>query len=169
MLRRTTLVVFVLAGLLLAVVGTALGTPSTPGAFTVETAFGPLVDRPLDVNMRFDNGSKVKLDTKGPVEVAVQRIQVAPNATFGWHSHPGPTIVTVLSGTLSFYHAEDCTDRTNYGPGTSFSNLPDEIHLARNESTTTTLVVYASYFVPVGTSPGGIRINQPSPGAGCPE
>lgn len=169
MLRRTTLVVIVLAGLLATVVGTALGTPSTPGAFTVETAFGPLVDRPLDVNMRFDNGSKVKLATKGPVEVAVQRIEVTPNATFGWHSHPGPTIVTVLSGTLTLYHAEHCTAGIDYGPGTSFSNLPDEIHLARNNSLTQNLVIYASYFVPVGTSPGGIRINQPSPGDECPQ
>ena len=167
MLRRITLAVAVLVILLAVAVGTALGTPSS--GVSAETAFGPLVDRPLDVNMRFDNGSKVKLDTKGPVEVAVQRIVAVPGATFGWHSHPGPTIVTVLSGTLSFYHAEDCTHRTDYTAGTSFSNLPHEIHLARNESTTTTLVVYASYFVPVGTSPAGLRINQPSPGAGCPQ
>ena len=170
MLRRTTLVIVALAALLATVVGTALGTPASsptsPPTLTADTARGPLVDRPLDVNMRFDDGSKVKLDTKGPIEVAVQRIVAQPGATFGWHSHPGPTIVTVRSGALSFYHAEDCTHRIEYTAGQSFTNLPSEIHLARNEGSVD-LVVYASYFVPAGTT--GLRIDQPSPGAECPQ
>jgi quercetin dioxygenase-like cupin family protein len=167
MFRRTILVVIVLAGLLAAAVGTALGTD--PSGVSAETARGPLVDRPLDVSMEFENGTKseVELKTKGPIEVAVQRIVAVPGATFGWHSHPGPTIVTVLSGTLTFYHAEACTVAIHYGPGQSFSNLPDEIHLARNDGSVD-LVVYASYFVPVRTPPVALRIDQPSPGAECP-
>src|SRR5688572_3336865 len=118
MLRRTILVVTVLAGLMTVAVGNALGTPpsspTTPPTLTAETARGPLVDRPLDVNWHFAAGSKIKLQSQGPMEQAVQRIVAQPGATFGWHSHPGPTIVTVFSGTLSFYHAEDCTHRINY-------------------------------------------------------
>jgi quercetin dioxygenase-like cupin family protein len=165
MLRRTTLVLIVLAGLLTVVVGIALGTTSSP--LTVEQARGPLVDRPLDVNMNFKDGSKVKLKTKGAIDVAVQRIAVDPLETFGWHSHPGPTIVTVKSGTLTLYHADDCTNGINYTAGQSFSNLPDEIHLARNNSTTQELVIFASYFVPSTTT--GLRIDQPSPGVECPQ
>jgi quercetin dioxygenase-like cupin family protein len=165
MFRRTTLVLIVLAGLLTAVVGTALGTPSSP--LTVEQARGPLVDRALDVSMDFENGSEVELKTKGPIDVAVQRIAVDPEETFGWHSHPGPTIVTVLRGTLTLYHADNCTVGIDYMAGQSFSNLPHEIHLARNNSTTEELVVYASYFVPSTT--GALRINQPSPGVECPQ
>ena len=164
MLRRTTLAVAVVVILLAVAVGTALGTAGS--GVSAETARGPLVDRPLDINWHFGPGSKVKLQAQGPMEQAVQRIVAVPGATFGWHSHPGPTIVTVLSGTLSFYHAEDCTHRTNYTAGQSFSNLPDEIHLARNEGAVD-LVVYATYFVPVGTGP--LRIDRPSPGAGCPQ
>ena len=163
MLRRTSLAVVVLVILLAAAVSTALGTGAS--GVTAETARGPLVDRPLDVNWHFGPGSKVKLQTSGPMEQAVQRIVAIPGATFGWHSHPGPTIVTVLSGTLSFYHAEECTHRINYTAGQSFSNMPDEIHLARNEGTVD-LVIYATYYVPVGT--GALRIDQPSPGADCP-
>jgi quercetin dioxygenase-like cupin family protein len=166
MLRRTTLVIVVLAVLLAFAVGTVFGTMSS--GVTAETARGPLVDRPLHVNMQFGGPqSRVKLQTKGSIEVAVQRIVAVPGATFGWHSHPGPTIVTVLSGTLSFYHAEDCTNRINYTAGQSFSNLPDEIHLARNEGTVP-LVVYASYFVPLRSPALPLRIDQPSPGAECP-
>lgn len=167
MLRRTTLVAIVVVGLLVAVVGTALATMSS--GVSAETARGPLVDRPLNVNQHFnDPGVWVKLHTKGPIEVAYQRIVAVPGATFGWHSHPGPTIVTVLSGTLSFYHAEDCTHRINYTAGQSFSNLPDEIHLARNEGSVD-LVVYASYYLPLTSPPTPLRMDQPSPGAGCPQ
>jgi quercetin dioxygenase-like cupin family protein len=165
MLRKTTLVLIALAGLLAGAIGTAIGTPFSP--LTVETARGPLVDRPLDVNLQFEDGSRVKLKTKGPIEVAVQRIVANPGETFGWHTHPGPTIVTVLSGTLTLYHAEDCTEGIDYTAGESFSNLPHEIHLARNEGSVD-LVIYASYFVPVTTPPVLLRIDQPSPGAECP-
>ena len=164
MLRRTFLAVTVIAALLAIAVGTVFATGSS--GVTAETARGPLVDRPLDVNWHFAAGSKIKLQSQGPMEQAVQRIVAVPGATFGWHSHPGPTIVTVLSGTMSFYHAEDCTHRINYTAGQSFSNLPDEIHLARNEGSVD-LVVYATYYVPVGT--GALRIDQPSPGPGCPQ
>jgi len=167
MIRRTMLVATVgLVALGVGLIGNALAT--TPSLFTAETARGPLVDRPLDVNWKFAPESKVKLQTQGPIEVAVQRVVVAPGGTLGWHSHPGPTLVTILSGTMSFYHAEDCTMEVEYRAGQSFSNLPDEIHLARNEGTVD-LVIYASYFVPAQTPPVALRIDQPSPGPGCPQ
>ena len=168
MLRKIVFILVGMALLGLGAVGGALATPSRD--VSAETARGPLVDRPLDVSMEFENGAKaeVELKTKGPIEIANQRIVAAPGATFGWHTHPGPTIVTVLSGTLSFYHAEHCTEEIEYDAGDSFSNLPHEIHLARNE-TTQTVVIYASYFVPARTPPVALRIDQPSPGAGCPQ
>ncbi len=165
MVRRTFLLVVALAALLTASSGIAFGTGAS--GFTVETARGPLVDRPLDVNMHFAPGVWVKLRTKGPIEVAYQRIVIAPGGTLGWHSHPGPTVVTVFGGTLSFYHAEDCTHRIGYAAGQSFSNLPDEIHLARNEGSAD-VVLYASYYVPLTSPVTPLRIDQPSPGADCP-
>ena len=166
MLRRTVLAVTVMAVLLAVAVGTVVATGSS--GVTAETARGPLVDRPLQVNWHFAAGSKIKLQSQGPMEQAVQRIVAVPGATFGWHSHPGPTIVTVLTGTLSFYHAEDCMHRIDYTAGQSFSNLPDEIHLARNEGSVD-LVVYATYFVPLTSPPLPLRIDQPSPGQDCPQ
>ena len=129
---------------------------------------GPLVDRPLDVNWHFAPGVKVKLQTQGPIEVAYQRITIPPGGTLGWHSHPGPTVVTVFQGTLSFHHAEQCTQEIEYATGQSFSNMPDEIHLARNEGTQP-VVVFASYYLQQSSPPPPLRIDQPSPGAGCPE
>jgi quercetin dioxygenase-like cupin family protein len=164
MIRRSMLVAIVgLVALGVGLIGNALATPAS--LFTAETARGPLVDRPLDVNWRFGPENKVKLQTQGAVEIAAQRVVIQPGGTLGWHSHPGPTLVTILSGTMSFYHAEHCTMEIEYGPGQSFSNLPDEIHMARNEGSEV-LVIYASYFVPAGTPL--LRIDQPSPGPECP-
>ena len=166
MFRRTVVMAIVgLVALGVGLIGNALAT--TASLFTAETARGPLVDRPLDVNWRFGPENRVKLQTQGPVEIAAQRIVIQPGGTLGWHSHPGPTVVTILRGTMSFYHAEHCTMEIEYAPGQSFSNMPDEIHMARNEGEVE-LVVYASYFVPAGTPPVALRIDQPSPGPECP-
>jgi hypothetical protein len=42
------------------------------------------------------------------------------------------------------------------------------VHLARNEGTET-VVFFATYFIPRMTPALPIRIDQPSPGAGCPQ
>ena len=166
MIRRTVVMAIVgLVALGVGLIGNALAT--TASLFTAETARGPLVDRTLDVNWRFGPENRVKLQTQGPVEIAAQRIVIQPGGTLGWHSHPGPTVVTILRGTMSFYHAEDCTMEIEYAQGQSFSNMPDEIHMARNEGDVE-LVVYASYFVSAGTPPVALRIDQPSPGPECP-
>lgn len=166
MLRRTLLVLFGVTLVGTALVGAALATPSS--GVTAETARGEF-DRPLDVNMSFDSAgkTKVKIKTKGRIELATQRVVAVPGATFGWHNHPGPTVVVVLKGTLTLYHDEDCTNGIDYGPGTSFHQTPDEIHLARNEGTEE-LVIFASYFVPKTTPPIALRNDKPSPGPECP-
>jgi quercetin dioxygenase-like cupin family protein len=165
-MRRRMVTLIGLGALLGLIAGSALATP--PAGVSAETARGPIVDRALAVNWKFDPGVGIKLQSKGPIELAYQRIVAEPGATFGWHTHPGPTLVTILRGTMSFYSAEDCNQRIEYGTGTSFSNLPDEVHLARNEGAEP-LVVYAIYFVPVTTPRLPLRIDQPSPGPECPQ
>jgi quercetin dioxygenase-like cupin family protein len=167
-MRRRISVLVAVGAVLGLIGGAALATPVTNAS--AETAMGLLVDRPLDANMDFENGTnaEVELRTKGDVKVAFQRITIGEGGTLGWHSHPGPTVVTVFQGTLSFYHAEDCTQEIEYATGQSFSNLPHEIHLARNEGAGN-VVLFAVYFVPSSiTTPPQLRINQPSPGPGCP-
>lgn len=165
-LRRTTFIVIGVAALVAGIFGIAGGTPSG-GVTVTEIARGPFVDRPLDANLNFDPGTKLKINSKGDLEQAVQRVVATPGATFGWHTHPGLTMVTIKSGTLTLYHAEDCTNGTDYGAGTSFSNLSSEVHLARNNGATD-LVVFAVYLVPARTPALPLRTDQPLPGASCP-
>jgi quercetin dioxygenase-like cupin family protein len=146
------------------VVSTALGTPAS--GVTAETARGPVAQ--LKIHGKFDNGAQVKLQTKGDIEFITQRIVAAPGATFGWHSHPGENVNVVLRGAITLYHDEACTQGTTYGPGSTFTTSPDEVHLAHNESGEE-LVLFATYFAPHSSPPVPVRIDQASPGAACPQ
>src|SRR5262249_32629016 len=76
---------------------------------------------------------------------------IAPGGTFGWHSHPGPSLVIVKSGTLTVYHAPDCTPE-EFGPGSplgsTFVDQGHDLHMVRNNSTTDVADVYVVSFVP---------------------
>jgi len=60
---------------------------------------------------------KIRISAKGATDVHIIENIIAPGGTFGWHSHPGPSLVIVKSGTLSVYHAPDCSSPENFGPG----------------------------------------------------
>jgi hypothetical protein len=50
---------------------------------------------------------------RGGMDVHVQHVRLAPGTDTGWHTHPGPAIVTVVSGALTY---EDACKRATYGP-----------------------------------------------------
>jgi quercetin dioxygenase-like cupin family protein len=126
--------------------------PSPPPTLTAETARGTFAE-PLNVNTKLANGARVKLKTKGPVELITQRIVAQPGAMFGWQRHPGENINVVLQGTLTLYHDEDCANGVAYPAGSAFPTHPDHVHLARNVSETDTLTFFAPSFAPETTPP----------------
>ena len=72
--------------------------------------------------------------TKSLVDVVVRRHDYAPNSSTGWHQHPGPVFITVKSGTLTFYEADDPTcspHRVSAGEGYVDNGHG---HIGRNES-----------------------------------
>ncbi len=104
------------------------------------------------------------MKTKGVSDVAVTENRVAPGGHFGWHSHPGPSLVIVKSGTSTFYRGDDpdCTPHV-YPAGTAYVDPGGEVHIARNEGSTE-LVLLVTRLVPHGAAP---RIDQPpSPNCG---
>lgn len=57
-----------------------------------------------DVDVRTKTGAwKARTTTKGTSDLIVRENRVAPGGHFGWHSHPGPSLVIVKSGTSTFY------------------------------------------------------------------
>lgn len=109
------------------------------------------------------NVGDIKFQTKAAVDIAHATVTIDPLGSSGWHSHPGVVLVTVKTGTVTFYEA-DCS-YVVHGADTSFVESNGDTGLARNESTTTAAVVYVTYIVPAGAP--SLRIDQPNPG--CPQ
>lgn len=107
------------------------------------------------------NGYDVQLRSKDNTDIAVVDIVVVPGGHSGWHYHPGPVLVVVKTGAITFYHGNDptCTG-TRHPAGTAFVEQDGDVGIARNEEAGETTVV-ATFFVPAG---GPTRIDAPAPG-----
>ena len=95
--------------------GAAVATPSTG---VTNPSWSPVIGRfqngihaktktDIDPSRRKDFW-KVNITAKGATDVQVIENIIAPGGSFGWHSHPGPSLVIVKSGTLSVYHGPNC-------------------------------------------------------------
>ncbi|MEO5720500.1 MAG: cupin domain-containing protein [Chthoniobacterales bacterium] len=108
---------------------------------------------------------KARIDTKGASELYVVRNTFQPGGHTGWHTHPGPSLVSVTSGTITAYEGDDptCTPRV-YSAGMGFVDPGGgHVHLFRNEGSVPAVTV-ATQLVP----PGAMRrIDAPAPG-NCP-
>src|SRR5215510_14279497 len=63
-------------------------------------------------NVRSDPHGSIddfRAHSTGPIDVVVQRHDFAPGSNSGWHQHPGPIFITVITGTLTFYESDDPT------------------------------------------------------------
>ena|SRR5437868_7496904 len=109
-------------------------------------------------------GYDVELKSHDDTDIAVSTIVVAPGGHSGWHFHPGPVLVVVTSGTITFYHGSDptCTG-TPHAAGTAFIEEGGDVGIARNEGTSQASVV-ATFFVPKGAA---TRQDAAAPG-NCP-
>jgi quercetin dioxygenase-like cupin family protein len=136
---------------------TALATPPagvTSTLFAVGT-FDKLEAKTLSSKWQ------ARIDTKGSTDVHILENRIAPGGNFGWHSHPGPSIVVVKSGALTLYRADDpsCTPHV-IAAGSGFVDDGGDVHIVRNEGSVDA-VVYVTSLVPKGA---GRRIDEPSPG-----
>jgi quercetin dioxygenase-like cupin family protein len=103
---------------------------------------------------------QARITTKGATDVHFLENRIAPGGTFGWHSHPGPSLVVVKTGALTLYKAADPTCTGQVVPaGSGFVDNGGDIHMVRNEGTVET-IVYVVSLVPEGF---GRRIDQPAP------
>ena len=151
----------VLAALaVLVIVATALATPGvgvTSTLFAVGT-FDQLEAKTLSSDWQ------ARISTKGATDVHILENRIAPGGTFGWHSHPGPSIVVVKAGALTLYHGDDPSCTPHVVPaGSGFVDDGGDVHVVRNEGSVDA-VVYVTSLVPHGAAR---RIDEPSPG-NCP-
>jgi quercetin dioxygenase-like cupin family protein len=107
---------------------------------------------------------KAHIKTKGASDLHVIQNTIIPGGTFGWHSHPGPSLVIVKAGTATFYMGDDPTCTPHVVPtGSGFVDNGNDVHVVRNEGTVDLVTVVAS-LIPAGATR---RIDEPDPG-NCP-
>jgi quercetin dioxygenase-like cupin family protein len=107
---------------------------------------------------------KARIKTRRSSDLHVLQNTIAPGGSFGWHSHPGPSLVIVKSGTATFYLARDPKCRPHVvRAGSGFVDQGQDVHVVRNEGSVDLVTVVVS-LVPAGFER---RIDQPNPG-NCP-
>jgi quercetin dioxygenase-like cupin family protein len=108
---------------------------------------------------------KSRINTKGASDLHVLQNTIVPGGTFGWHSHPGPSLVIVKAGTATFYEGDDpsCLPHVVQA-GQGFVDNGHDTHVVRNEGSVDLVTVVVS-FVPAGFTR---RIDEPAP-ANCPD
>ncbi|HEY8168539.1 MAG TPA: hypothetical protein VIF84_07485 [Candidatus Limnocylindrales bacterium] len=144
--------------------GTASVALATPGKDISTTIVSVGLFEDLRVRTHVD-GHKVSIDTKGPSDVYVVSNVILPGGHTGWHTHPGPSLITVKSGTITAYDGDDPTcSPTVYSAGQGFVDPGDgHLHILRNEAGIPAETV-AVQLLPQGS---GRRIDVPAPG-NCP-
>lgn len=108
-----------------------------------------------------------KIDSDAPSEVVMAPTLLHPGKSSGWHTHPGPALVIVISGTVTRYQVDkdgNCTSAT-YDAGQGFVEAPGVVHIARNEGTVD--VMLQATFLDVAPGTAAFRSPAPAPAA-CP-
>jgi hypothetical protein len=143
--------------LLLGVVGVVVYAGSvlaTPGSgITTENLLAPVANgRFGEIDVKAETDSyELELKTTGLSDVHVVRNTLVPGGHSGWHTHPGPSLITVTSGTISNYDGDDptCTPQV-YPAGMGFVDPGGgHAHLIRNEGSVPAVTV-AVQLLPAG-------------------
>lgn len=115
----------------------SLGTGFAPTNFATSSI-------PGKIRVKSDG---IKFFTRGPTDIRVQKIDIAPGGVSGWHHHPGIVIVSVAAGEVDFQNS-DCSV-TAYGPGlpagSAFVESGDDPGQA---SSVLGATIYATYVAP---------------------
>ncbi|MFC7044458.1 cupin domain-containing protein [Halobacteriaceae archaeon GCM10025711] len=138
---------------------TAESEPDSPEGFNVELLAGHATfpdEVTATFRMQYDGGgdaivSELPRDASSAV---VAKVTWEPEGTSGWHTHPGPVIVSVVEGELELINERDCLVRT-YTAGEAFIDPGQgNVHIASNPSESDSAVAYATFLgVPDGAPP----------------
>lgn len=157
-MRRIILAVIIPAGVLASIAGIALATPGS-GITSVNVSAGRFGE--IDVKTETET-HEVELRTREQSDIFVVSNTFAPGGDSGWHTHPGPSLITVKSGTITAYSGDDpsCTPHV-YPAGSGFVDPGGHhVHLLRNEGSVEAVTI-AVQVLPAGAVR---RIDAPDPG-----
>ena len=113
----------------------ARATPST-GVDTTILAQSLFDEIHVKAHTRLPERWQAQLKTHGQSDIYVVDNKFAPGGTTGWHSHPGPSLILVVAGTVTNYMGDDpsCTPQV-YTKGDGFIDPGSgHVHMLRNET-----------------------------------
>ena len=153
-----------------ALIGTALSSAAalaTPAVGFTAIQQWKGVYPALDINTSSDRKDNkddkwdLKLMSKDVSDVYVTRNAIIPGGQSGWHTHPGPSLVTVTVGEVTVYDSEDplCTPKVYRAGEGSLDLGGGHLHLIKNETAAPAETV-AVQFLPTGSIR---RIDAPKP------
>jgi quercetin dioxygenase-like cupin family protein len=153
MLILGTVLLMLAAASAVNVVASAAQDPPPP------IAAEPLTSRsvfPDEIDMKFKlklhDGGTMVVNVDDPARTVDVKYTVQPGAQFPWHSHRGPVVVNLMSGTLDYIPAGTCDEQT-YSGGQSFIDPGHgHVHTARNDGTEPTVFI-ATFFEAPETGP----------------
>jgi quercetin dioxygenase-like cupin family protein len=102
-----------------------------------------------------------RLARRGRMDVFTQHARLAADAATAWHTHPGPGIVSVVAGTLTYEDAQrgKCRRKT-YRPGQGFVDRGFG-HVHRAVAGPTGADFYVTYLTPRRAPTQTIEVNTP--------
>ena len=170
-----------LAGALAAVIGCS-SEPAAPASTAGSVSFAPqhtmgsgvtptfLGQATFDFSKikRISDKWHIEIKAKDGLDLAVRSFSYAPGSFTGWHRHPGPVLIQVVQGTVTFYEANDpnCTPRV-VTSGESYLDLGEHAHIGRNETDEAAQDVTV-LFGPPGIAPTDFRIDVTPAPRNCP-
>jgi quercetin dioxygenase-like cupin family protein len=100
--------------------------------------------------------------TPDGADVFVQHVRLDANAATGWHTHPGPAIVTVVRGSLTYEDsAAGACRRVVYVAGEGFVDRGFG-HVHRAIAGADAVDFYVTYILPPGSATHVIAASAPS-------
>lgn len=126
MTRRAFQVMAAIVALALLVPAAAFASPGSLVINIVMRGDGT-VDGPFKVNVP----GVAKIQAYDDLRVVNQELTILAGGHTGWHSHPGPVLVTVKSGTFR-YQEEDCSFRDYTTGQTVVDAGGGHVHIGRN-------------------------------------
>ena len=138
MRSRLVVVIAVVALGITTYAGSALATPGTgfKGTTIAKATFPELFSHVVGTTPQpWDE----LIMTHGASDLYVQQNTWEPGGSTGWHTHPGPSFVTVTEGSVTVYEGEDATCTPHvYTAGTPDDSFVDigggDVHMIRNET-----------------------------------
>ena len=141
----TTLLMLAAAAAINVIPSAALDPPPPIAAepLTARSIFPDQVE--MKLKLKHPGGGTMVVNVGDPSRTVDVRYTVQPGAQFPWHSHYGPVIVNIVSGSLTYVPAGTC-EETTYSAGESFVDAGHgHVHSAYNPGSEPTVFI-ATFF-----------------------